>query len=253
MERNGSKNSLFAGDCVSCFVWDDALSSIPEGCSVAISLNLEEQSSLDWEKEKKRASALSEKGISLVWDLEMGLFKAPFIDVAPLLFALEHFKQEILALFEEQTQGCIFYKGALNAHFSQTLLETLLAPLNENLKAYLLFEKIGPEHFRTLSCIEHFHLALTEYAFAFDAAVWEGKGVYTSSAQEIKRGVVLPALVEWDKVEMPFKVIGEEQLTQKWDGLDSLIVQAEALSPQGKRKIAGFKAAGGTLIAAETL
>lgn len=49
-----------------------------------------------------------------------------------------------------------------------------------------------------------------------------------------------------DKGE-PFCIVSEEKLTEQWDGLDTLIVFSSALSPQGKRKLLGFEAAGGTV------
>lgn len=43
------------------------------------------------------------------------------------------------------------------------------------------------------------------------------------------------------------KAVYEPLLTEQWDGLDELIVFPEALSPQGRRKLAGFEAAGGVV------
>ncbi len=45
-----------------------------------------------------------------------------------------------------------------------------------------------------------------------------------------------------------FRIVPEEKLTEQWDGLDKLIVLSSALSPQGKRKLLGFAAAGGTVL-----
>jgi hypothetical protein len=47
---------------------------------------------------------------------------------------------------------------------------------------------------------------------------------------------------------IPFRIICEEKLTEEWDGLDRLIVIPEAESPQCKRKLQGFAAAGGEII-----
>ena len=47
--------------------------------------------------------------------------------------------------------------------------------------------------------------------------------------------------------QTPFRIISEEKLTEQWDGLDRLIVPEKAISTQGKRKLLGFIAAGGTV------
>lgn len=50
-----------------------------------------------------------------------------------------------------------------------------------------------------------------------------------------------------------FRVIPEGIVTQEWEGLDELIVIVDALSHEGKRKLAGFQAAGGIVIEAGSL
>lgn len=45
-----------------------------------------------------------------------------------------------------------------------------------------------------------------------------------------------------------FRLVPESRLTAEWDGLDDLIVDPATLSAQGKRKLLGFCAAGGTVI-----
>lgn len=47
---------------------------------------------------------------------------------------------------------------------------------------------------------------------------------------------------------IPFKIIAETHLTAQWDGLDYLLYVPEGLTPQGKRKLQGFCAAGGIAI-----
>jgi hypothetical protein len=48
--------------------------------------------------------------------------------------------------------------------------------------------------------------------------------------------------------EVLFRIIPEERLTEEWDGLDRLFVIPESISPQGRRKLQGFAAAGGEII-----
>ena len=60
-----------------------------------------------------------------------------------------------------------------------------------------------------------------------------------------KMEVVLDYLLE---NKIPFKVIPEEKLITEWDGLDYIFYNPSALTYQGKRKLQGFCAAGGTVI-----
>ena len=48
--------------------------------------------------------------------------------------------------------------------------------------------------------------------------------------------------------EIPYRIVPEGLLTTDWDGLDDLIVVPNGVSLQGKRKLQGFCAAGGTIV-----
>jgi hypothetical protein len=69
------------------------------------------------------------------------------------------------------------------------------------------------------------------------------------------RGILLPmdeyctptVLEELSRVWVS-RVIPEMRLNEMWDGLDELIVIEEAVSPQGRRMLHGFEAAGGKII-----
>jgi hypothetical protein len=56
------------------------------------------------------------------------------------------------------------------------------------------------------------------------------------------------ALMALHKKSIPFRLIAECHLTSQWDGLDYLLYCPAGLSTQGKRKLQGFCAAGGTVI-----
>ena len=70
------------------------------------------------------------------------------------------------------------------------------------------------------------------------------KDAYIDSALIQKMDILISDLKE--KRES-FCIVSEEKLTEQWDGLDRLIVFSSALSAQGKRKLLGFEAAGGTV------
>ncbi|MBA2367902.1 MAG: hypothetical protein H0V82_02625 [Candidatus Protochlamydia sp.] len=56
------------------------------------------------------------------------------------------------------------------------------------------------------------------------------------------------ALEEFGKRGIEYKLMAEENLITNWDGLDFLIYTPSVLSFQGKRKLQGFCAAGGTVV-----
>jgi hypothetical protein len=60
-------------------------------------------------------------------------------------------------------------------------------------------------------------------------------------------------LAALQKRALPFKLIAESQLTSQWDGLDYLLYTPSGLSTQGKRKLQGFCAAGGTAVSTGAL
>jgi hypothetical protein len=120
---------------------------------------------------------------------------------------------------------------------------------------------------------EHVQLALKGAKQPFSGICWdEGQNAqgYLSQAPKTKEaitasslGIYLPkdrhidlALIqEFDKLifqlnekRMPFRMISEEKLTEQWDGIDRLIVPSQAISGQGRRKLRGFIAAGGSVI-----
>jgi hypothetical protein len=50
-------------------------------------------------------------------------------------------------------------------------------------------------------------------------------------------------------LSVDYKIIPEENLTSEWDGLDYLFFNPAGLTSQGKRKLHGFSAAGGEIVA----
>jgi hypothetical protein len=117
---------------------------------------------------------------------------------------------------------------------------------------------------------EYLHLALKGATLPFRGLAWEngssfggfiGKGraapILTS---EILHGVVLPqdpfctpqtltqlnkAFTDLQAKQTPFRMVPEALLIEEWDGLDTLLVIPQAVSPSGKRMLQGFRAAGG--------
>jgi hypothetical protein len=109
---------------------------------------------------------------------------------------------------------------------------------------------------------EHLHLAIKGATVPFSGMGWEEGWMGCIPRTSNNLGVLLPtdacfsASIRKSLDEIihdlkgknePFRIVPEEKLTEQWDGLDKLIVISEGLSPQGKRKLLGFAAAGGEI------
>jgi hypothetical protein len=125
---------------------------------------------------------------------------------------------------------------------------------------------LNPEAF------ERFHLALRGSSLPIEAIGWQVPNHFGYSGDvsislpdspSILFGVSVPSKEYFlpshyqgvekcvsflDAHHIPFKLIAESQITAKWDGLDYLLYCPESLSLQGKRKLLGFCAAGGTAL-----
>ena len=146
------------------------------------------------------------------------------------------------------------------AHYFQMLAHAL----PDELATYLFFDTRGcgtnAEMLQLVSKerFEHF-LVATQGIRGWDGLVWEeGKALRTGEGgsfavclpeEALCTGPILHKLdCLFDRLLSPFRVIPEPFLTELWEGVDFLYVFSEALSPQGKRKLLGFCAAGGTVI-----
>lgn len=127
-------------------------------------------------------------------------------------------------------------------------------------------QMLNPERFDRL------HLALKGSLLPFDALGWgesTAQGYSGNSVVDlpvnptVSVGICIPpmhfyhlrhyqgleeGIVALQKKSISFKLIAECHLTSQWDGLDYLLYSPAGLSIQGKRKLQGFCAAGGTVV-----
>lgn len=174
-----------------------------------------------------------------------------------LLFSLE-----ILSAYLHRLAPHFPEEVFLFANFDTSLVE------QSSILAYLL----SKEHF------PHVYLGIKNAKAPLGILRWEEgvtRGGFLGSKpfkeyekREVKVGIVLPllSLIEerlLEKIEKIFtqlneqkvfyRIIEEPFLTESWDGLDTLLVFPEQLSSHGKRKLQGFIAAGGKVLAAEEI
>ena len=109
---------------------------------------------------------------------------------------------------------------------------------------------------------EHLHLILKGAKTPVAKLMWEENRCLEAQTECPALGLYLPQdacitldilgeldlLIEKLKTAgLNYRIIPEEKLTEHWNGLDTLIVPARAVGLQGKRKLLGFAAAGGTV------
>jgi hypothetical protein len=153
-------------------------------------------------------------------------------------------------------------------------MKGLATPLPDTLPLYVLLDCSGLDLF-TLSQLtsreryDPFHLILKASPFADQELAWQegssrwgfvGRKLLSTQATETKIALVLPpygsgedypdlcrAMVKLKSQAVPFRVIPERHLAMEWDQLDRLLYSAAGITPEGKRMLQGFSAAGGEI------
>jgi len=178
--------------------------------------------------------------------------------------------------------------GRLSNHYSQLFCRdvaieyiTLLSScLPDEVARYILLENTvndSPLSFQIQQLhpdrYDQFNLALNDFSAPLQALGWKEKPtsfgfIGNKIVSPIEKdspsiGVCIPpmemglpshykgleeALQRLYSIQQPFKVISETYLITEWDGLDYLLYIPSGLSLQGKRKLQGFCAAGGTAV-----
>ncbi|MCE5317834.1 MAG: hypothetical protein LLG04_10840 [Parachlamydia sp.] len=154
------------------------------------------------------------------------------------------------------------YMRLLTMHLPDALRLFALLDCSDVQDPLLLGQLISRERYDPI------HLVLKDAPFADQELAWqEGSSVWGYVGQKLlstepgnaRVAVVLPALEESLSLQLrcaiqnlqfekvPFRIIPESMLTTEWDELDQLIYCGKTLTPQGKRKLQGFSAAGGLI------
>lgn len=203
-----------------------------------------------------------------------------------LSLALSAFTKNVWPQFQEQTAGAVLYRGS--ADFSSFFKWTERQEANwiswkegkpeskedhlrrlfsaEAFSSYfqMLAHKLPDElpltivldarHTGTLA--EGAHLLFSD---RFEYFVLEIEN-FPPVSKEAKLGVCLPQDLFCGKAQLarmdqlfasltqPYRIVFESFLSEQWEGLESLYVFSDALTVQGKRKLMGFCASGGTVI-----
>lgn len=212
-----------------------------------IYLNAKVESDLDWRSAIKSAEALD----NIIWHLDLGFFhelRKPIDDEGQyrsLRLALDHFVQKIWTPLASKTQSVMIYQGNLTADMPIEHLVELVELLPDEIP---LMAKVTTHG--THSIVDKAFLLSSN---RFGRIHLEHDAPFQKNA---KRGVLVPQdkAVLSQSIE-PFltknsniRLLSEQHLTLEWDELDELYV-FHRLDANLRRKILGFEAAGGVVIA----
>jgi hypothetical protein len=172
--------------------------------------------------------------------------------------------QQLLSFFCRDV--ALEYMALLAGRLPDSLPRYLMLEMPEAIDPLWQAQLLNPE------CFEVFGLMVKNAKIPLQALRWDESSIFGSigkiyspipTKQDIKIGVCLPpadmcrpsqyaglqaALTLLVNSHIPFRLIAEDHLITDWDGLDDLFYVPTGLSAQGKRKLQGFCAAGGTVI-----
>lgn len=228
---------------------------------------------LDWDLPKNEGPIL--------WHFDLGL-EDPFFPIKDemhfesLALALKKFTREVWSEYKERTTGGVLYRGKadfsswehsdrlITADAFAYYFQMLAHSLPDEMPLYLFFDAtdVGTiaERHQLLSRerFEHFQVVTKGLPFT-NGLIWSGEYNFYQ-AERVPRALCLPEekvcgpevlarlTTKMDQIEKPFRVISESFLTEDWEGVDVIYVLEDLLREQGKRKLKGFEATGGTIV-----
>jgi hypothetical protein len=252
--------------------------------AIAIRLDGGLKSRLEWKQDLEAARRMAAKKYRLFWCLDLGLFEEADVQsqedrrLEALKRSVEHFETEVWQQFQEASIGVSLYQGSCSLSEIQVeTLEALSAHLPGEAEPFLLLDgshlSDPIEMARSLSKerFPHFTLAVRGVDLPLQEYGWEtssgekgfiGTRLVEEPSKNPSVGICLPAsgsspflydaINRLKEMGKEFRIIPESLITVEWQGLDYLIVDAGSLSSQTIRKLMGFCAAGGTVVASES-
>ena len=244
-----------------------------------IPLDLSVRSLLNWQKESLLAQAAVERGLCLLWEIQLGLDAAVLEDEALFLtlqLNVQHFNDTLWKQFQQHSFGVALFRGILHQRILDDL-KSLAALLDEEARCFLFLDTraaIDVKSYLQCAALESLGyfcpILKGEFAenlpYAFPTLGW-GHGasslgfcaetLQTSLPEtRLSYAICLPETPCWEEVhavvhqlgECPFRIIPEAILTQEWEGIDRLIVFPRACTEKTHRKLRGFEVAGGEII-----
>lgn len=218
-----------------------------------ITLNGRTSADLDWKKEIQQARDTEER---LVWVFDLGLFadlKYPLSHPSQYLslrLAIEHFQNSVWSLFQSRTEAVVLYKGPLELLPSDYL--DLLVQGFAEIPFCLELDAAGIEDpwreafLRNRARFPGFQLHVSNSSLPLDEKA--NLAVILPPVEKIRPDGHSKLAKTIRELKKPFRLIPEEYFLLEWHGLDYVSVDPETIDLQLKRKLQGFRAAGGCVI-----
>lgn len=170
---------------------------------------------------------------------------------------LKHFNEISKELLEKSGSGCLLLH-LFARDVSSDYLAQLAERVPDEIDPYLVFDR-GLNDLLLEMLLGNFEkygrlkLFWIEPKLQWNTEEKREKGICLPSVDIVKPSLFFPFQnILKQSQEESMKLIPEEVLTTAWDGLNELFYSPKALSPQGKRKLQGFLAAGGHAIPLES-
>jgi hypothetical protein len=245
-----------------------------------ITLDAKTSSTLDWAKARTEALQKMAIGKKILWHLDFGCFKHLLKPLSsqeqflPLTLAVDHFISSLWNEFRTYSRGVLVYRGSADfateipaseiegvdslersiraRNMASDYLQQLITKLPDSIPAYLAFESAGED--ALVNALSYDPSAYGRIKILPNENAWNPEA-------DAAVGVLMPSITQWqrshlepfraiaDQIQEPYKRIPETRLIHHWSGLDRLYYVEQTLSPQGKRQLQGFIAAGGEVIA----
>lgn len=236
-----------------------------------------------WEEQRKLAELAALHGNKILWNIDLGIDPVveSLTDEAAFqqrALALTTFSKQLFPAFAEISAGIVIASSGLYRKLDprdewESEFALLEEPFATQLKAITVF---ADYLHRIASCLPDdlpvsVYIDATAAKRASDIAVLLSKERFRHIClivtgwfpKEGGVGCVIPEdthcseatmmalddVFTWlDEEGVAFRLVSEALLNEEWNGLDCLVMLADAVSPVGKRKALGFVAAGGQIM-----
>ena len=202
---------------------------------------------------------------SVIWELDFGTLSDDPMELEAALLAADHFSEKFWRSYEAQTAAVAIYRGSF-AEMPLELLRRIAERLPDELPIFVLLHREPGRarlaHRLSREQLGSFRVAIEDSFLPATAWAWKDPFIVPAPG-DAKLGLCLPeeslcseALLEHmesicDQLEaqqIKYRVVSETFLTEDWEGLDSLYVCSDLVTPRGVRKLMGFRAAGGMVV-----
>lgn len=252
----------------------------PRGFNVlTIDLDLSCHSFLKWDKEIEKATQAASEGLLILFELNFAVQESLLEEEAVFLthqLNIRHFIETIWTPFHDKIFGVSLFSGELTDRISW-YLKGIAAELPIEASCFVFLDGaeitdvpsflafIDQERLQGLFPIIKSPV-LERFGYLIPFIAWNQRGSALGfcsdqleeelSSIRVENALCLPEPLDPCLIEQaiayfaarPFRVIEQNKLHLEWEGVESLVVHKTSLNQKLERKLAGFRAAGGSVI-----